>query len=76
MNAPQHAHPEDQVDQYLRLLHIMAGVAQGGNDLPPVQDGLQPLQGQALAGPLGADENGQVAEAQVDFLDLGEMVNG
>lgn len=76
MRIPRRAHaiPEDEADPAVRL-DAVADVTQPFEHMTTVEGGLEPLQGEAFAGALGAHEDRQVAELEVDVRDVGEVLD-
>lgn len=76
MRIPRRTHPiaEDEADPAVRL-DAIADVIQPVEDMAAVEGRLEPLQGEALAGALGAHQDRQVAEFEVNVGDVGEVLD-
>ena len=67
--------PKIEIEQGLPLAYVLPRRVERGDDLVSVQDGLQPLQHEALAGALGPHQDRQVAKLDRGFGNGTKVLN-
>ena len=75
--VPGCCHPlaEDMLDKNIWLVCCVTRLLEDLNDLSTIKSKLQPLQRQAFACALGANQNGEISKIKIDGLEVGEVLD-
>ena len=75
--VPGCCHPlaEDMLDKNIWLVCCVTRLLEDLNDLTTIKAKLQPLQRQAFACALGANQNGEISKIKIDGLEVGEVLD-
>ena len=66
---------EDMLDKNIWLVCCVTRLLEELNDLSTIKSKLQPLQRQAFACALGANQNGEITKIKIDGLEVGEVLD-
>ena len=77
ISMPGCCHPlaEDMLDKNIWLVCCVTRLLEDLNDLSTIKSKLQPLQRQAFACALGANQNGEISKIKIDGLEVGEVLD-
>ena len=75
--VPGCCHPltKDMLNKNIWLVRGVTRLLEDLNDLATIKSKLQPLQRQAFACALGANQNGEITKIKIDGLEVGEVLD-